>query len=104
MNHQYILGIELKALGRREVTEDIQTIPIIKLYLDESGNYHFATGIKEIEIAILGTIPHLAEIYRHPLLFEIQILPGDREDAYLAALDAASFSSKPRRRKRIDPN
>ena len=117
---QYLLGIELQALGeadatnmasqailhahQAEVSEGSQSVPIIKMYLDELGNYQFATGIEEIKRAILGIIPHLGSNYRHPLLFDVQILPGGRIDAYFASIDSSLSTSYPRLRKRIDRN
>ncbi len=42
--------------------------------------------IELIVKAILEAIPCLGSNYRHPLLFNVQVLPGDEIDAYLASI------------------
>ena len=64
---QYLLGIEFQSLGIREIPPNLfSPIPTITIYVDEYRSYHFAKGVEEIKIAILGMIPHLGSNYRHP--------------------------------------
>ena len=97
---QYILGIEFQSLGIREIPPDLfSPIPTIKIYVDEYRNYHFATGIEEVKQAIVDIIPHLGSNYRHPILFDVQIFPGDEIDAYLNSIGSGVPTGYPRRRK-----
>ena len=94
---QHLLGINIQTLGNQKIDSDL--IPTITIFQDKSGNYHFATGIEEIQTIILGMIPHLGNRYAHAQTFNIQILPGDWLDAYFARLDYARVTNSPRRRK-----
>jgi hypothetical protein len=67
---------------------ELESIPIITIMQDTHNNYFFATGIDLIKSAILGTIPHLDSNYRYPLLFQIQIIPGNRADALMASIES----------------
>lgn len=96
----YLLGIEFQSLGVRETSSTTSpSIPTIALYLDAEGNYHFGTELQKIEQAIEVMIPHLGGNYRHPLLFNVQILPGDRMDAYLASVSSSLSTVHPRIRR-----
>jgi hypothetical protein len=73
------------------------------VFQDSANKYHLATGIKQIESAIIDSIPHLGSNFRHPLLFNVQqvdctsclrssvprlqILPGDNIDALMASIN-----------------
>ena len=65
--------------------DPVQTSPLI-VYQDASSNYYLATGNFQPKRAIQAAIPHLGSNYRHPLLFDVQVLPGSRISAFLASV------------------
>ena len=94
---QHLLGVSIQTLGNQKIDSDL--IPTITIFLDKSGNYHFASGSKQIQMAIIGMIPHLGNRYTHAQMFKVQILPGDWLDAYFARLNYAYATDSSRRRK-----
>ena len=87
----------MQTLGKQSA--ELNLIPTILIFIDESGNYHFATGIEEIKTIILGMIPHLGRRYAQARTFNLQIRSGTRLDAYLASLNYSRSINSPRRRK-----
>ncbi len=57
----------------------------------DSQRLYLSSDLEIIRTAILDAIVHLGSNYRHPLLFDVQVLTGDQ-------IDASEHS--PRRRKR----
>ena len=89
MNQKYLLQVEIKAFEFTQ--DDLDKRPTIFILCDRQDNCYIATGIKEIKTAIIGAIPHLGSNYRHPLLFDVQILPGEEMDAYLTSVKNRRF-------------
>ncbi len=59
------------------------------VYRDSLNRLYLSTGIFALESAILSAIPRLDSNYRHPLLFDVQILAGDETAAYLASIGSS---------------
>lgn len=83
---QHFLSLEIRTQASPPM--ELESIPIITIMQDTHNNYFFATSIDLIKSAILGTIPHLDSNYRYPLLFQIQIIPGNRADALMASIES----------------
>jgi hypothetical protein len=80
-----MLIIEIRTVER--VDFDANQLTPMTVFQDSASNYHLATGIKQIESAIVEIIPYLGNNFRHPLLFNVQILPGDNIDALMASIN-----------------
>jgi hypothetical protein len=80
-----LLIIEIKTV--EQVDFNPAQVTPMTVFQDSAGRYHLATGIKQIESAIIDSIPHLGSNFRHPLLFDVQILPGDNIDALMASIN-----------------
>ena len=86
MNRHH-LKIELQTLNTQQIDPDnLDLVPTISIFLDDSGNYHFGTGMEELQAAIIGMIPYFNSPHNHLLLFNVQVLPGTRIDAFLASV------------------
>ena len=92
------LIVEVKTVENSRF-DPAQTSPLI-VYQDASSNYYLATGNSQIEAAILAAIPHLGSNYRHPLLFDVQVLPGSRISAFVASLNNQQSPNSKRRVRR----
>ena len=81
---QQILIVEIKTVESASInTEQLHSMVI---YVDSNHNYFLSTGIERIKSAILDAIVHLGSNYRHPLLFKVQVVPGDEQNAYLSSI------------------
>lgn len=69
------------------------------LYQDDERNFQIATGINYIERAIVEAVIHLGSNYRHPLLFNVQVIPGDEIGTNAALFDSPRASKSRVRRK-----
>lgn len=69
------------------------------IYRNSRNRYFLFTGIEKIRTAILDAIPRFGSNYHHPLLFDVQILPGNEMDAYMASIDEVRSQVQDRRRK-----
>ena len=56
-----------------------------QLYLSEDS------GLEFIKSAIIEAVIHLGSNYRHPLLFNVQIVPGDELDAFFHGFGRSHF-------------
>ena len=79
------LIVEVKTVERSNF-DPAQTSPLI-VYLDSNNNYFISTGNSQIERAILAAIPRLGSNYRHPLLFDVQVISGDEGEAFVASIE-----------------
>lgn len=98
---QSILVVEIRTLEPGSI-DNQQLMPMI-VHQDENDRLYLVKGMKTVRDAIVAFVPHLSENYRHPLLFEVQILPGDRCGAY-SDLSSQTTSKFTRRKKRSDSN
>ena len=63
-----------------------------ELYLESSD-------IEQIKSVIADAITHLGSNYRHPLYFDVQVIPGDDIDSINPEFDQSSPKRQRRRRK-----
>ena len=94
-----ILVVEIKMLD--ETDFDPSQIKSMTVYQDSGNNYHLATGLKHLEQAIIEAIIHPGSNYRHPLLFDVQIVPGDEINISDTLLNNQTISVRRRRAKKI---
>ena len=90
------LIVEIRTVERSQFNS-VQTSPLI-VYQDASSNYYLATGNSQIERAILAAVPRLGSNYRHPLLFDVQVISSNKIDAFFASVKQ-SPNSRPRVRR-----
>jgi hypothetical protein len=83
---QHFLALEIRTQASPPM--ELESIPIITIMQDTHNNYFFATGIDPIKSAILRTIPYLDCDSYHSVLFQIQIIPGNRADALMASIES----------------
>ena len=82
---QQILIVEIKTIeGDSIEISQLQKMTVVR---DSKRRYHLAVGIEQVKSAILEAIPRLESNYRHPLYFEVQVIPGDRSDAIIASAE-----------------
>lgn len=96
---QQILIVEIKTVD--SASFDTGQLNSMVVYQDSSDNYFVSTGIERITRAINEAIPCLGSNYRHPLLFNVQVIPGDEIEASLASVkDSKGRFRRSRRRKK----
>jgi hypothetical protein len=94
---EHFLSLEIRTQASPPPIE-LEVLPMITIMQDTHNHYFIATGIETITTAIIDSIPHLGTNFRYPLLFQIEIIPGDRLDALIASF---TQTPSPRLRQRI---
>ena len=69
-----------------ETDYDPSQVQSLTIYQDSENNYHFVRDLNQIKQAIGDAIVHLGNNYRHPLLYDVQVVPGDKMDAVMASI------------------
>jgi hypothetical protein len=95
MSPTFLLSVEIRTIEPSLNNPDPNSV--ITIYCDPQDNYFIGSSLEQVKIAILSAIPHLGTNFRHPLFFNVQILPGDRRDAFIASTQTPS----PRLRQRF---
>jgi hypothetical protein len=85
MTQTHLLSVEIKTIDSQSNHLDVPSNLVI--FCDPQGNCFIAQGLDQIKAAIIGAIPHLGTNSRHPLLFNVQILPGDHADALIFSIE-----------------
>lgn len=95
MTPTYLLCVEIKTI--EPSLNNPAPNSTLTIFCDPQNNCFVGSGLRQIKTAILSTIPHLGSNFRHPLFFNVQILPGDKVDALMAS-SAENFSPGLRQR------
>lgn len=82
-----ILTIEIRTMDNPGF--DSTQLSTLTAFSDSSNNLYLASNLKPLKPLILEAIIHLGSNYRHPLLFNVQVLPGDEIDALIASVENA---------------
>lgn len=98
MSPTFQLSVEIRAIEPSRNHPNPNSTLVI--FYDPQDSYSLGSNLDELKTAILATIPHLGTNFRYPLFFNLQILPGDRRDAFIASTQTPS----PRLRQRRQPN
>ena len=85
MTQTHLLSVEIKTIDSQSITLDAPSNLVI--FCDSQDDCCIAQGLDQIKAAIIGAIPHLGTNSRHPLLFNVQILPGNKTDALIASIE-----------------
>ncbi|MBW4532522.1 MAG: hypothetical protein KME09_01150 [Pleurocapsa minor HA4230-MV1] len=80
----FLLSVEIRTIEPQ--SDHHQADSTLTIFCDKH-NCCIATGLEQIKAAIIGTIPHLGTNSRHPLLFSVQIKPGNGIDALLDSIE-----------------
>ena len=95
MTQTYLLSIEIRTIEPSLNNRDPDSV--VTIFCDPQDNCFIGSSLDQIKTAILGAIPHLGTNFRHPLFFNVQILPGDQTDALIASYDYPIASTAGRR-------
>lgn len=76
-----------------------QVVPIT-IYQDARNHYHSTNQMKEIKRAMGDAIVYFGNNFRHPLIYDVQVVPGDRMDAMMASDDSRQMHKRRRRVRR----
>ncbi|NJO97726.1 MAG: hypothetical protein HC764_18450 [Pleurocapsa sp. CRU_1_2] len=82
-----ILIVEIKTVTQAQFNPN-QVSPIT-VYQQSDRSYLDRQSLKQIELAVIAALPRLGSNYRHPLLFDVQVVPGDKIDALIASVENA---------------
>ena len=77
-----IIVLELKTGNKSDY--DLAQLFNLTAYTDSQYLY-WNEDIEQLDSAILDAIINIGSNYRHPLLFNVQVLPGDEIDAIIAS-------------------
>ena len=91
-NPRRILVVEIKTIDNPGF--DSSQLSTIKL-LGNPDDYQVALNCQLLRSAIVDAVLRLGSNYRHPLLFDVQILPGDETDT-----NPQPSNPRPNRRRR----
>ena len=93
---QRIVVIEIKTMDNPGL--DSSQLATLTAF-SNSNQIYLGSEIEPIKLAILDAIVHLGSNYRHPLLFNVQVLPGDKMDAYMSSIRHSKSGLRRRKRK-----
>lgn len=65
---------------------------------DDSSQLYLSSNLESIKSAILDAIVHLGNNYRHPLLYNVQVIPGSEMDAMMASIERHPNAHRRRRK------
>ncbi|NJK58877.1 MAG: hypothetical protein HC939_24330 [Pleurocapsa sp. SU_5_0] len=82
-----ILIVEIRTVT--QVQFNSSQVSPIAVYQQSDRFYLDRQGLKQIEAAIIAALPRLGSNYRHPLLFDVQVVPGDEIDALISSVENA---------------
>ena len=98
MNQRKLIIVEVKMADDDDF--DLSQVNSLTIYQDSENHYHFVGNLKEIQRAIGDAIVHLGNNYRHPLIYDVQVIPGNEMDAVIASVDTHPNVHRRRRRSR----
>ena len=74
MNPQRILVIEIKTIDNPGLDDSqISTIT----FHQETGKLYLRSHVEQVRSAITDAVVHLGSNYRHPLHFDVQVIPDE---------------------------
>ncbi len=79
-----ILVVEIKTMDNPGF--DSTQLSTLTAFSD-SNNFYLGSNLELLKSVIIEAIIHLGSNYRHPLLFNVQVLPGDEIDALIASCE-----------------
>ena len=80
-----------------ETDFDPSQVQPITIYQDARNYYHSTNQMKEIKRAMGDAVIHLGNNFRHPLIYDVQVVPGDEVDAVMTS----DLKPNARRRRRF---
>jgi len=88
MNQPQSLIIEVRTVEVDSSTDfDRSQVNNLIIHRDRQNNYHLSLQqLNQLRAAIIDIIPRLGSNYRHPLLFNVQVIPGDEVDSIIASV------------------
>ena len=96
MNRKLII-VEIRIAN--ETDYDPSQVQQLTIYRDPDNHYHSDNKMKEIKRAMGDAIVHFGNNFRHPLLYDVQVVPGDEMDALMAFDDTQSQRRRRRGRR-----
>ena len=92
---QQVLIVEIRTV--ENISLPVQQLEKMTVYQDTNNHYFILSGVERIEKAIIEAIPRLGSNYRHPLLYNAQVVPRNEINAYSASHNRQS----PNRNRRV---
>jgi hypothetical protein len=89
-----LISIEFQTFAPDQ-SEDTEQLPTITIF-ENNNNFYLGTNLDEIAIAILHLVPHLDTNYRSSLTFNVNVLTGNCDQAFLSFLRSQKTDSPPR--------
>jgi len=80
---QHLIVLEIRTMDNPGL--DSSQLSTLKAFESSDGLY-LGWDVKPLKSAILDAIVHLGSNYRHPLLYRVQVIPGDEADAIIASV------------------
>ena len=102
MIQTHLLCVEIKTIDSQSITIDAHSSLLI--FCDPQANCFIAQGLDEIKTAIIGAIPQIGTNSHHPLLFNVQIEPGERTDALICSIEHEKTKLSGRRLRQTGNN
>lgn len=80
---QRLIVIEIRTIDNPGL--DSSQLSTIKAFESSHGLY-LSWDVEPLKQAILDAVVHLGSNYRHPLLYSVQVVPGDKADSIIASV------------------
>lgn len=91
-----ILVVEIKAIKN----PGLDSSQLSRLTAHSNKGKLYLSSIDAIKSAVIDGIVHLGSNFRHPLLFDVQVIPGDEPDTNEPNSDKPPSKAGRRRKKR----
>ena len=85
MNQRKLIIVEI--IIANETDYDPSQVQPLTIYQDSENHYHSNNQMKEIKQAMGNAIVYFGNNFRHPLLYDVRVVPGDEIDATIASID-----------------
>ena len=97
-----LLIVEIRIAN--ETDFDSSQVQSLTIYRDSENHYHSNNQMKEIKRAMGDAIVYFGNNYRHPLLYDVQVVSGDNMDAVMASVERHPNAHRRRRKGRRTGN
>ena len=96
MNQRKLLIVEIRIAN--ETDYDPSQVQSLTIYRDSENHYHSNNQMNEIKRAMGDAIVYFGNNFRHPLLYDVQVVPGGEMDAVMASIERHPNAHLRRRR------
>lgn len=97
-----LLVVEIRIADETDF-DSSQVVPLT-VYQDACSYYHSHNQMVEIKRAMGDAVAYFGNNFRHPLLYDVRVVPGDEMDAIIASSNNSRTRSVERRIRRTENN